>query len=246
MDSAKEEFFDPEHYTTVFQMISKLQLFLVTLCFARKKRTNNENFMTMQVLEQVEKLPNQKIKAFQSVFRNLDGKPATRNSMEKLSQILNKIPRCLCETYITLLDHRSEPHFFINIFCSELMELFDEIHYHSLPSDFAGFVASLLLDIRELFDAAGYYRAEEFLFVVRNKFLSDLEGVYLFSTFYLEYGHTQLVDLNKGDLFSPNLPSILNSLVEKLDAPDSHPRDKFEKFMLHSTTINSLPNFDCF
>lgn len=246
LSAPTEQYFDPEYYTTVFQMVSRLQLFLVTLCFARKK-TTNENFLTMQIFEKIEIVHDKKIKAFQSVFRNLDAKSCTRNSMERLSQILNKIPRCLAETFVSLVDHRSDPNFFLNIFCNELMELYDEIQYHSLTDDFAGFVASLLLDVRELYETAGYYRAEEFLFLIRNKFLPDLEAAYLFSIYYLDYGHSQLVDLNRGNLFSPNLPSILNSLVSKLDIEDDHPRDKFEKMMqLHLIHTNSLPNFDCF
>ena len=54
MAEMSEDLFDAEHYDTIFTVLSRLQFVLVTLCFARKK-TTNEHFLTIKTLEKIEK-----------------------------------------------------------------------------------------------------------------------------------------------------------------------------------------------
>ncbi len=246
--SHTEKYFDPDYYTDVFSIICRMHLFMITLFFERKKHTN-EYFLTIESLEKLETIPTdtekKKVRAFRLVIRNLSGRSSTQAAMERLSQTLNKIPRCLVETFDALVHQRPRPTQFISIFTSELMRLMDESEIGSVSSDFIGFVAAILLDIRELYEAAGYYRLEEFLFIVRNKFLSDLEAVHLVVNFYLEFGQPQLAELNTGGSFISDLPAILNSLVSKLDGQEGHPREIFEALLASSYNI-TLPDFDCF
>jgi hypothetical protein len=253
MSSTDQQYFDPEHYLNVFSVHSRMHLFLITLFFARKK-TTKECFLTIESLEKIGEEPsedaNEKpdMRAFRSVMRNLDARESTKSAMENLSQILNKIPTCLFETFDGIVHQNlKDPTFFIDIFCAELMQLIDRLHMNRLSKDLMGFIACVLLDVRELYEIAGYFRAEEFLFFVRNKFLSDLEGVFVFVTFYLEFGHAQLDTLNTGGYFVRDMPNMLQSIVEKLDNDKAtRPREVFE-FLLAAKPCTTLllPNYDC-
>ena len=249
MAEMSEDLFDAEHYDTIFTVLSRLQFVLVTLCFARKK-TTNEHFLTIKTLEKIEKKDeaekkNDGVRVLRMVLRELNGRISTRSAMEKLSQILNKIPKCLIETLDAIEQQHSHPIRFINIFCTELLFLIDQIPQLTNSKYLEVFVASLLIGIRELYESAGHYRAEEFLFVVRNKILPDLEGAKLFVIYYLDYGHAQLVDLNGGAYIMNDCPQILSSILNKINkAEEDHPTNVFES-LLASKSL-SLPDYDCF
>ena len=244
-----EKVFDLHLYDKVFSFMSQVQCFLVTLFFARKKSTG-ECFLSIETLEQIETVQSdtddKQVRAFRSVIKNLNGSAATKCAMERLSQIINKTPRCLGETFEAIVNHRPEASLFINIFSEELMFLMDESIYMDFPKDFCEFVACLLLDVAELYELTDYYRAEEFLFFVRNKFIRDLEGVHLMVNYYLALGHPQLAVLNKGGFFMDDMPKILEGLVKKMATNEGRPREVFENLLSKKHADSLLPNFDCF
>ena len=175
------------------------------------------------------------------LLKELDGSEKTLTVATKLSQTIMKIPRCLTESLVCLTTKNLLPTQLIDMFCAELLYLLNDAHVLGASRNLMGFLATLLLTTRELYEAANFYRVEEFLFI-SHKFLFELEFLYLIVTYYLDFAHEQLSYLNRGDFLACDVPDQLSAIREKIDSLVDSPIHKFQNLVSAASVI--LPTYD--
>jgi GGDEF domain-containing protein len=245
----EEYSFDPARYSTVCRIYSRLTGILITLFFARQKETG-ETYLSLQCLQKLsdtslfedfeKKIP--LIRAFRSIVEKLNGRCTTRTAIERLSQTLQKIPNCLFEAFQAIQNQREDPIKFLDIFVIELIYLLEESHMLTSSDRFAKFLGSILKEIIPLYDIAGHYRSEEFIFFVQNKFFFEVDIANMFCTFYLDFGYAQIAEFNRGGVLIEDFQQKLASVGEKLNGGTTL-REKFNTLVLDSNI--SLPDYDC-
>jgi hypothetical protein len=155
-------------------------------------------------------------------------------------QIIAKTPRCLVET-LEAVSNNFPAHRYIDIFVSELLDLLQEIHLIAPLSDLEATIFCVLRDARDLYEATHHFRVDELLYLSRNSFIQDLEYVFIFSKFYLEFGYDQIQSLNRGAFLTDDFEPVLTALIDRCDRNEGNPKVIFESLL--STRDISLSSY---
>ena len=163
---------------------------------------------------------------------------ASQQFVVKMSQILDKIPKCLVSA-VFAMSRGYYPEKYLEIINNEL-----SLAYRIFPKDdFGLLLRTLLSNITNLRQLSAHYRTEEFLLLLRAKFLINLSIVYEFNRFYMGFGVDQLVAFSAGqgtlDSASEKIAELINA--SKL-SDDGNPLTRFE-FLINSVGF-ILPTYD--
>ena len=217
--------------------------YLLTMIFIRHVITG-EHFLTFEAAtRKVFPVRDEQNRLLVSrlLLKELDGSSKTLDFVRRLSQTILKIPRCLAESLVCLTTKKLVPNQLIDMFCGELMQFVNDASVLSASVSLIGYAVNLLGTTRELYEAAHFYRVEEFLFV-SHKFLFDLEFLYIIVTYYLEFGHEQLRYLNGGNFLADAVPDELLEIREKINSLVDSPTAKFQDLISSAAII--LPTYE--
>ena len=167
----------------------------------------------------------------------------SRTSMIRISQILDKIPKCLISCLLSM--SRGIPaEKYLEIIRTELRIAYRSSRPSDLLSiDHALLIRTLLSNLDSLIDLSTHYRIEEFLLLLRSQFLTNISIVYEFNRFYSEFGLEQLASYNSGGFTLESSPAKVAKLIaDSKHNCDGNPQARFE-FLISSAEI-ILPNYD--
>ena len=244
MEDQRTPVFDEVLYNRRISVTARFShLYLLTMIFIRHVITG-EHFLTFEAAtRKVFPTRDEKNRFLVSrlLLNELDGSPRTLHFVQRLSQTIQKIPRCLAESLVCLTTKKLVPNQLIDMFCGELMFFVNDAGVLNAPVSLIGYAVNLLDTTRELYESAHFYRVEEFLFVT-HKFLFDLEFLYLIVTYYLEFGHEQLRHLNEGNFLADTTVDELAEIREKVNSLVDSPTAKFQELISSAAII--LPTYE--